>query len=114
MSSFAATSVSAPSEEPVYAASTVSKPEPTVSKVAVPALGAVQTYQIECAAGEAARAGSFACFVAFTVVPVTRREAPESACGEPKLSFAGAAGADVEIVQFSVTEPFAPSQPSTA
>src|SRR5438105_3169238 len=71
--------------------SRVSKPEPTVSTVAVPLAGAVQRYQTEAPPALPAWLGSPDSFAAPAFEPVTVPLAPEIACAFAKLSFAGAA-----------------------
>src|SRR5438128_12243535 len=96
--------------------STVSKLEPSVSKVAWPVAGAVQRYQTERPTGSPSiRAGSPVSTLAPTVEPVTRPLGPESGCAAANASFAGpAGGAGLPAVcaQLTVTLPVSPPQPS--
>src|SRR2546423_499077 len=85
-SSFAASCVSAVSSGlPLYAASSVSKLLPTVSKVATPSAGGCQLYQTECPPGPP-WFGSPGSRVAAALLPVTWPLAPLSACGVANAS----------------------------
>src|SRR5207253_2053776 len=102
-SSLAPTSDKADTDEPVKTPSSVSKLEPAVVTVTVPAAGAVQRYQTEAPPGFPATVGSPDSFVAPTFVPDTEPDPPESAAALANMSFAGA-GAAAAWLQLSVIE----------
>src|SRR6185503_2079215 len=74
--------------------------------------GATQRYQIECPPALPAWLGSPLSLVALALPPVTLPELPLSAWALAKASFAGAGGG--AWLQFNVTLPAAPLNPSTA
>ena len=91
MSSLLVTAVKALTLLPRYTANSVSKPLPTVSTTTVVLPGAVQKYQTEWPPEFPAWFGSPDSLVAFTLVPVTLADPPESPCALAKLSLAGTA-----------------------
>ena len=92
MSSLAAIWVRPFTAVPVYAASTVSKPDPVVSMVAWPVTGAVQRYQTEAPPELPAWLGSPASLVAPTLESALRAtDVPLSVCAAAKALLGGAA-----------------------
>ena len=79
------------------------------------AVAAVHRYQIECPPALPAWLGSPVSLVALALLPVRVPELAVSACALAKASFAGAGGGGgAAWIQFNVTLPVAPLNPSTA
>ena len=93
--SFDATAVNAPTEVPVYTARTVSKADPSVRRVQMPELGAVNAHQTDFAAEFPACAGSLVSEVPSVLFPVSVQVAVEVATAVAKESFAGRTGVGV-------------------
>src|SRR5688500_8869508 len=106
-SSFDATTVRAPTDPPVYAASSVSKPLPAVSIVTVAVFGAVHANQIDLPPALPAWFGSPASLVAPIVVADVVPLPPAIVLAAASASFA-TPGDETARLQFSVTVPDAP------
>src|SRR4051812_15615846 len=102
-SSFEAIGVRASTLEPVYTASSESRPLPTVSKVAVPVAGATHLYQADPPPMFPAWLGSPASLVASTLVPLRLPVAGSSTAAAEKLSLLGVVAPDALTTSSAVT-----------